>query len=251
MTLQKNFSEQDEAIAVGYGTTSFKKSIGSIVKVSAREIAGKPFRSVIDLVRMAAGVLITSKTDIFWGGYSIEIRGSRTIWPLSSDRRIDEPLILLDGVPCVSCTGFLSQLSSVVGDPNGTGAGLNPLAFLQVDDIESITVMKDGLATAIYGARGANGVILISLRKAEKGPLRITGSLTIGRAQSFGLVQPLTTQSYLGMRRESLRNAGLPADPNNAPDFGIDTTGYINWAKAFVPQPCQEYRGRGVGIRAT
>ena len=244
VTLQKKFSEEEEAIAIGYGSTSLRKSVGSIVKVSAREIAGKPYRSVIDLLRMATGLLITSKTDIPWGGYSIEIRGSRTILPLSPGRRIDEPLILLDEVPCVGCTGFLSQLSSVVGDPNGTGAGLNPLAFLQVDDIESVTIMKDGLATAIYGARGANGVILISLRKAEKDRFRITASATVGQAQAYGLVEPLTTQQYLGMRREALRNANLLSDPDAAPDFRIDTTGYTNWAKELYRNPARNIAAR-------
>ncbi|MDF2192623.1 TonB-dependent receptor plug domain-containing protein [Paraflavitalea sp. CAU 1676] len=232
-TLEESIDLQEE-VECGYGKTNTRRSPGVAVVIRPEQI-GQPYFTIADVLRLATGVLVNSKTDVRWGNSTIEIRGSRTIQPLSPGRRIDEPLVLIDNVPCLACTGPQSQLTSVV-DPLGTGPGLHQLTFLNVDDVESITVLKDGLATAIYGARGANGVILINLRKTKGQRLRINAYLASSVVSAYRVPQTLHTTDYLLLRLEAI-DGRIAINKGNTPDLFLDSTRYTNWPRKLYNNP--------------
>lgn len=228
IVLEENIAAADSAVVIAYGKSSRRFIVGNVYQMTPQFVA-QPYRNVNDLLRLMPGVLVRNKTDIPWGSQSMEIEGSRTIQPLNAIRQVDEPLILINGLPCPARMGSLSQLSSAAGDPANTGAGLHPLSFLNVDDIETITVLKDASATAIYGARGANGVILIELRKpTNKTPLFNLYVMT-GFTSSYRRPQTLNTTQFLDLRRSAFP-LGTTFTKVNFPELFMDTSLYTNWS---------------------
>lgn len=156
-------------------------------------------------------------------------------------------MYIIDGVPfsSVSLSSSSINLSAVGfggGLSNSTGGGLSPFNALNPQDIESIVVLKDADATAIYGSRGANGVILITTRKGKAGDLRFNLNAYSGVGNVAHQLRLLNTPQYLRMRREAFLNDSLPFpsiqnDPYNT-DYDVngvwDTTRHTNWQKALI-----------------
>src|SRR5210317_1543334 len=148
----------EEVVVIGYGTQKKKDLTGSSASVSAEDFNGGVVTSQEMLIQgKAAGITITPTNGEPGGGVSVRVRGGTSI---SSS---NEPLYVIDGMPIQSANTL----------PGGTGltggSQRNPLSRLNPNDIESITVLKDASATAIYGARGANGVVLITTKKGKGG----------------------------------------------------------------------------------
>lgn len=152
------FEQLEEVVVIGYGTQKKKDLTGSSASVSAEDFNGGVVTSPEMLIQgKAAGITITPTNGEPGGGVSVRVRGGTSI---SSS---NEPLYVIDGMPIQSANTL----------PDGTGltggSQRNPLSRLNPNDIESITVLKDASATAIYGARGANGVVLITTKKGKGG----------------------------------------------------------------------------------
>ncbi len=152
------FEQLEEVVVIGYGTQKKKDLTGSSAQVSAEDFNGGVVTSPELLIQgKAAGITITPTNGEPGGGVSVRVRGGTSI---SSS---NEPLYVIDGMPIQSANTL----------PGGTGqtggSQRNPLSRLNPNDIESITVLKDASATAIYGARGANGVVLITTKKGKGG----------------------------------------------------------------------------------
>ncbi|MEK9998144.1 MAG: SusC/RagA family TonB-linked outer membrane protein, partial [Cryomorphaceae bacterium] len=152
------FEQLEEVVVIGYGTQKKKDLTGSSAQVSAEDFNGGVVTSPEMLIQgKAAGITITPTNGEPGGGVSVRVRGGTSI---SSS---NEPLYVIDGMPVQSANTL----------PGGTGltggSQRNPLSRLNPNDIESITVLKDASATAIYGARGANGVVLITTKKGKGG----------------------------------------------------------------------------------
>ncbi len=152
------FEQLEEVVVIGYGTQKKKDLTGSSAQVSAEDFNGGVVTSPELLIQgKAAGITITPTNGEPGGGVSVRVRGGTSI---SSS---NEPLYVIDGMPVQSANTL----------PGGTGqtggSQRNPLSRLNPNDIESITVLKDASATAIYGARGANGVVLITTKKGKGG----------------------------------------------------------------------------------
>ena len=152
------FEQLEEVVVIGYGTQKKKDLTGSSAQVSAEDFNGGVVTSPEMLIQgKAAGITITPTNGEPGGGVSVRVRGGTSI---SSS---NEPLYVIDGMPIQSANTL----------PGGTGqtggSQRNPLSRLNPNDIESITVLKDASATAIYGARGANGVVLITTKKGKGG----------------------------------------------------------------------------------
>lgn len=152
------FEQLEEVVVIGYGTQKKKDLTGSSASVSAEDFNGGVVTSPEMLIQgKAAGITITPTNGEPGGGVSVRVRGGTSI---SSS---NEPLYVIDGMPIQSANTL----------PGGTGltggSQRNPLSRLNPNDIESITVLKDASATAIYGARGANGVVLITTKKGKGG----------------------------------------------------------------------------------
>ncbi|MGN6418668.1 MAG: SusC/RagA family TonB-linked outer membrane protein, partial [Pseudobacter sp.] len=166
----------------------------------------------------------------------VTIRGINTINP----NAITDPLYVIDGIPFTTLnasptTGTLPISMGAVqgGLPNVRGE--NPLLSINPRDVESISVLKDADATAIYGSRGANGVILITTKRPKSGPTSFNFSISQGTTMNTRYPKLLNTQEYLAMRREAFRNDGIIPDQGNAPDLmRWDTTKYTDWQRLFV-----------------
>lgn len=224
VTLEEQPGNMDTVVVSIYTNRLKSMLTGTIAEIPGKDIdnqiASNPQAAMIGRI---PGVQVTQTDGIFGGGFDVLIRGRQSI--LNGHA----PLYIIDGVP------FAPGQNSVSNIRSGSMAGLNPLSFIDKDDIEKIQVLIDADATAIFGARGANGVIVITTRKHLVG----AGSLSIDVRRGIGevtrLPEMMNIQQYRQMRREALLNDGLAYDETTAPElFKWDSTRNINWQKVFV-----------------
>jgi iron complex outermembrane receptor protein len=149
----------DQIVVIGYGTTTVKDATGAVTTVAAKDFNGGVIASPEQLIQgKAAGVQISQASGEPGSGIAIRIRGT------SSVRSNNNPLFVVDGIPLSD--GGTAGAADLGG---GGGSARNPLSFLNPNDIESMTVLKDASATAIYGSRGANGVVIITTKSGIRG----------------------------------------------------------------------------------
>ncbi len=157
VTLQSDQLELKEVMVIGYGTVKKKDATGAVDQLSSKKFDNLSATSPADLLRgKVAGVQVTSSSGEPGAAASIRIRGN------SSIRSGNGPLIVIDGVPLDG-----GDISSGGNDLLGTSTARNPLNFVNQNDIETMTILKDASSTAIYGSRGANGVIVITTKKSK------------------------------------------------------------------------------------
>lgn len=168
ITLTADIANLEEVVVIGYGTVKKSDATGAVATVSARDFNKGAITSPQELlVGKSAGVVITTSGGAPGSGSTIRIRGG------SSLRASNDPLIIIDGVPI---------------DNNNVAGSSNFLSFVNPNDIESVSVLKDASATAIYGSRASNGVILITTKKGKVGSkLRVNydGSVSIASPMKY------------------------------------------------------------------
>ena len=183
----------EEVVVVGYGTQKRKEVTSSISKINGNDIRGLITPSFEgQLAGRASGVQITTQNGILGLAPRVRIRGVATI---SSGT---QPLYVVDGLPIYS------------GDIGGQ-ADTNGLADINPNDIESFEVLKDGAATAIYGSRAANGVVLVTTKKGKKGTMKISYNNVTGFASAVKRFDLLQTADFLAINNEKRANAGQAA----------------------------------------
>ncbi|MEX0288224.1 MAG: SusC/RagA family TonB-linked outer membrane protein [Flavobacteriaceae bacterium] len=175
VVLQEDAQALDEVVIIGYGTTTVKDATGSVTAVTAEDFNGGVIASPEQLIQgKTAGVNISQSSGEPGAGISINIRGSNSV------RANNNPLFVVDGVPL---SGEDTSPAGNAGNGDGANTAVrNPLNFLNPADIESISVLKDASATAIYGSRGANGVVIITTKSgksAQGGVIEFSSSLSI------------------------------------------------------------------------
>lgn len=218
-------------INAGYYTVKDRERTGNIGKLEAKTIEKQPVNNPLAAMQgHLAGVNIVQATGVPGGGYNIEIRGKNFI------NGSTEPLYIVDGVP------YGGQSLASVDLSVGINAGnISPLNAINPSDIESIEVLKDADATAIYGARAANGVVLITTKKGKVGATRFQANLssTLGHVSHF--LELMNTQQYLEVRREGIVNDGFGAFLENPvfdfiwPDLKTwDQNRYTDWQKELI-----------------
>ncbi len=173
----------DEVVVIGYGTTTVKDATGAVVSIKAEDFNGGVIASPEQLIQgKTAGVQITQTSGEPGAGINIRIRGT------SSVRSNNNPLFVVDGVP-------LSGDDTSANGQNlgfGNSASKNPLNFLNPNDIESISILKDASATAIYGSRGANGVVIITTKdgRGSKSQFEFASSFSFSSpAEEYNLLK--------------------------------------------------------------
>lgn len=217
---------QEVVINAGYYSVKEKESTGSIARITAEEIRDQPVANVLGTMQgRMAGVDITQDNGMPGGGFQIRIRGTNS---LRADG--NEPLYLIDGVP------FSSES---IGAPNTSGVFItmtNPLNSINPADIASIEVLKDADATAIYGSRGANGVVLITTKKGKAGKTTFSTEASTAFAKVGRFAELLNTQQYIAMREQAVASDGLTEIPEWATDInGIwDRNRYTDWQKELI-----------------
>lgn len=226
--LQEDITTLDEVIVnAGYYTVKDQFRTGSIARVTAKEIENQPVSNPLAAVQgRMAGVSITQDTGTPGGNYTIQIRGTNSLrW------EGNYPMYIIDGIP-VSADITTPSAGAVI--PN---TGINPLNAINPNDIESIEILKDADATAIYGSRGANGVILITTKRG-KAATKTTVSVNANyRLSSVATKMKLmNTQQYLEIRRQGFANDGITEYPANAYDINgaWDQERYTDWQKELI-----------------
>lgn len=248
IVLRRKVSQLDETQVIAYGTTTQRFSVGSISKVTAEDIESQPVTNPLQALEgRVPGLVVTQTGGVPGAALTVQVRGQNTLASSFSNGILpmDNPLFIIDGVPIATQNNSMNQLSSIAapgagGQYQASYSGMSPLNSLNPADIESIEVLRDADATAIYGSRGANGVVLITTKRGKGGKTRFTANVWTGQSEVTRMPQMMNTQEYLAMRREAYANDGLtpsgnPNDPNFAPDlFVFDTTKYTNWPKYFL-----------------
>lgn len=195
ITLKASTENLDEVVVVGYQTQRKREITASIARVSGEEIGNLPVQSFDRAIQgRAAGVNVQSTNGIPGGPVQVRIRG------VGSLTAGNDPLYIVDGVQMNSNVASFSTQT-------------NPLAFLNPADIESVEILKDAAAAAIYGARAGNGVILVTTKSGKKGKTKITGNVYSGTMSPLKIFDVTNTGEYVGLRMEAYQYA----NPTTAP----------------------------------
>lgn len=187
--LTETQNELEAVLVVGYGTQSKKNLTDNIARVTAKDIQQIPVSNMQNaLVGKLAGVQVTQTNGKVEGGINIRVRGAASISAGT------QPLYVLDGIPLIN------------DDESSNGAPTNPLLTLSTSEIESIDVLKDASSAAIYGARGANGVVLITTKKGKEGKGTFTINLSQGVSEATHKKKWLNAKQYVSLLQEAGRN---------------------------------------------
>jgi TonB-linked SusC/RagA family outer membrane protein len=211
----------DEVVAVGYGTMKKADLTGSVASVSKEVFQNQVLSSPEQgLQGRIAGVQVTTGSSAPGGGISIQIRGSNSINGNS------EPLYVVDGVPYASVDQYQTS---------GGGGNVNPLSSINPDDIESIDILKDASSTAIYGARGANGVVLITTKRGKTGKPSISFSSSYGVQKMANKIDVFNMKQFADYQVKQAEALGVSF---NLPPMDIDT----DWQdELYDTAPIQKY----------
>lgn len=214
-------------ISAGYYSVKERERTGSIAKISAREIENQPVNNVLSAVQgQMAGVNITQGSGVPGSGYNIQIRGTNSL-----RRTGNYPMYIIDGVPVSAETPSFNSATIIPYHE------MDPLNTINPNDIESIEILKDADATAIYGSRGANGVILITTKKGKAGnKTRFSVNSSYGYSRVAGKMKLMNTGQYLEMRRQAYANDGITTYPANAYDVNgaWDENRYTDWQDKLI-----------------
>jgi len=170
VTLEEDAASLEEVVVVGYGSIRKKDATGAVDVVNTEDFNKGVTTSPEQLLQgRSAGVQVTTASGEPGSGATIRIRGA------SSVRSGNDPLYVIDGVPFNNDS---NASGSSTGDISGNTSAKNPLNFINSNDIESISILKDASSTAIYGSRAANGVIIITTKSGKRGKGKINYSFT-------------------------------------------------------------------------
>ncbi|HEY5408362.1 MAG TPA: SusC/RagA family TonB-linked outer membrane protein [Ginsengibacter sp.] len=253
LSVKTKVSPLDEVQVIAYGNTTRRFNTGSITKVTSEEISEQPVLNPLAALQgRVPGLVVTSTSGLPGSSFNIQIRGQNSLNPdpYNSLTPKDNPLFIIDGVPYAPQNNNINQLPSIASPGlnillNNSYGGISPFSTINPADIESIEVLRDADATAIYGSRGANGVILITTKKGKAGKTKFSMNVYTGVSSVAHTLPMMNTTQYLEMRREAFANDGvIPTsnDPSNfetyAPDLLIyDTSKYTDWKKFFIGNP--------------
>lgn len=225
--LEEDTTQLKEVVLnAGYYSVKDKERTGSIAQLSSKDIEKQPVSNVLASMQgRMAGVNIIQDSGSPGGAFTIRIRGRNSLRPEGN-----EPLYIIDGVPYSSET--IGGISTSGDNPSLT----SPLNSINPSDIESIEVLKDADATAIYGSRGANGVVLITTKKGKAGKTRVTINTSTGVGSVTRLPKLMKTQEYLNMREEAFINDGFTSYPASQHDINgnWDQNRYTDWQKELI-----------------
>lgn len=178
----------DEVVVTGYGTLPRRQVTSSIGQVSAEDLGDVSLSSADQAIQgRVAGVQFTSNTGALGGASTIRIRGASSISAGTA------PLVVIDGTPVTNPT---DGASTSIGQGLGANTGLNPLVNLNPNDIESFEVLKDAAASAIYGSRGSNGVILITTKQGRADQPQVNVRLSGGFVQETNRYEMMDGEQF-------------------------------------------------------
>jgi TonB-linked SusC/RagA family outer membrane protein len=230
VTLAASATDLAEAVVVGYGTQSKTDLTGSVTQLSSKDVGNQPVQTFEQSIQgKAAGVFIESGSGKLGQGIRVRVRGVSSI---SGDT---QPLYVVDGIPVLT-----DNLSS-------NGAASNPIADINPNDIESINVLKDASATAIYGSRATNGVVIVTTKRGRAGATKFNIAYQTGLSSPTHLREFLNGSQYIELLTEARTNAAYSAASTTSRlgiiAAGQDPTAYnTDWQhEAFQRAPFSQY----------
>lgn len=209
----------EELVAIGYGTARRRDVAGAVASVRPDESAvsvRQPSSAVAGALQgKAPGVQVTSNSGAPGSGVTVRVRGSNSIVANA------EPLYVIDGLPVTQ---------------GSQAAGNNPLASLDPSDIESMEILKDASQTAIYGARGANGVVLITTKRGTRGGSTVEFETSYGQQKISREIEVLNAQQFMELTNEANITAGRAARYTAAQIASAETYDYLGAILRTAPQ---------------
>ena len=239
VSLEADLLALDDIVVVGYGTQQRQEVTGAITSVRSEEIQNIPVSSFENALQgRMAGVNVAESTGEPGASPQITIRGTGSISAGNS------PLYVIDGVPITTNRNLQSDIGSQRGSFQPPSA--NPLATINPKDIESIEVLKDASAAAIYGSRGSNGVILITTKQGSAGRTSVNFSSYVGVSSAFNTPEMMNAEELIAYTKDARNNNYLqeievgkrPANPDYNPDTNAGRPNvsnflipeqYVNW----------------------
>jgi len=227
---------REVVISKGYYSVKQLENTGNVSVVSGDDIRKQPVSDpILALESRVPGLQINQTSGISGSNVTVRLRGQNSL--LNGNN----PLYIVDGVPFTS-TSLLAGNSGQSGGALNSGnilaignKGLSPFNLLDPSNIESIEVLKDADATAIYGSRGANGVILITTKSGKAGSTRIDFNINTGWSEVARKIPLLNTQQYLKMRHDAIfYDKGVVGATDYDLNGSWDTTRYTDWQKTFI-----------------
>lgn len=198
----------DQVVVIGYGTVKKRDLTGSISQMSAKEIIKTPASNILESLQgRISGLDLVESDGQAGSSLSFTLRGNRSL------NASNEPLILVDGIPY------------------GSALEINP------SDVESVEVLKDASATAIYGTRGANGVILVTTKKGKSGKVQVSLNTYYGTQGNSGLAKIQTGAEYAAFKREAFRTQGITDDAaifNPEELSAINNGQFVDWMRLAI-----------------
>jgi TonB-dependent starch-binding outer membrane protein SusC len=224
VTLEENAQTLKDVVVIGYGTKERKELTTAISSVSADEIKDMPVVSFDQALQgRAPGVQVVKNTGAPGGGVSIRIRGT------GSFNGGQEPLYIVDGVAITNTSTGSFTVQDPTRNPNELGAGnyagneiVNGLAGVNIEDIESIDVLKDAASASIYGSRAANGVVIITTKRGREGKTRLNFNSYYGFQHMSNRYELLNAQQYVAMVNEAKIRQGQQIPFTEAPQHDTD-----------------------------
>lgn len=230
--LRSSFSHQVEVVVIDYRPATERISAGAAFHLRAESLRQGPGSSnpIRELSGRVPGLLITETSGAPGALIKVQMRGQQSIGtaPGTGSQAPNSPLMVLNKIPLMTGNTSITQLPSAAGDPQA-GGGISAQATINPADIETIDVLKEVDATAIYGARGAHGVILMTTRSGQQGRPAFRFNIETGFVASSYVPRLLDNREYTAMRKEALAAAGMKPTVADAPDLLLlDTNHYIN-----------------------
>ncbi|MBE8722978.1 SusC/RagA family TonB-linked outer membrane protein [Sphingobacterium pedocola] len=246
IVLERRENALDEIQVVGYGTSTKRYNLGSVTSIKAEDFETQAVSNPLAVLQgRVPGLVVSSTSGMPGASFTVQLRGQNSV---NTNRGtippMDNPLFIIDGVPFATQNENINRFSSAMSPGSGrmfnnAYGGLSPFNSINPDDIASIEVLRDADATAIYGSRAGNGVILITTKKGKQGKTEFTWSANSGIGVLGYGMQLMNTTQYLEMREEAYKNDGRvpsdnPASSTYAPDLLLfDRDRNVNWKDEF------------------
>ncbi|MBX2944845.1 MAG: TonB-dependent receptor [Cyclobacteriaceae bacterium] len=236
ITMQEDITSLQEIVVVGYGTQRKSDLTGALSSVSGESLLGTVTASMDQALQgRAAGVQVTQNSGQPGGAVSIRIRGTTSLTQSS------EPLYIIDGIQVGGNAQGISGFDWQSGSGGQQNAASNPLAAINPTDIESIEILKDASATAIYGSRAANGVVIVTTKRGKKGEAKLNFNSFYALQEVYKVFDMMDLPTYAQYNNEVAQEVStITANPNFA-DPSLLGPG-TNWQDAvFRVAPMQSH----------
>lgn len=246
IVLKISESKLDEIQVIAYGTETKRLAVGAVSTVESRDIENQPVTNVLNaLAGLAPGLNINATSGAPGAAVKVQIRGQNSLSQSTfGSKPYDQPLFIVNGVPVAAQNFNINALNSL-GGSNFLDAygGSSPFNGINPADIESISILKDAAATAIYGTQGANGVVIITTKKGKAGKTRFSATVNTGFNTATRTPALLNLEQYLEFRKEAVKNDGVDlssALPASYPDLLLfDQHKSTDWFNYYLGKTSQ------------